>query len=459
MLVLGSLIVVIIITVIFYFLNPKKYKWWEFFIPLLATLLAVIVSKVIIEKNAVSFTEYWGSSISYIVEEEPWNEWIYKTCTESYPCGTDSDGNTKYCTRTYDCSYQEDHGPKWYCITTIGEDINISEKQHDKLIKQFTTPKNIIKTRRNHSSRDWAVHSKGTKFENMRVGKTSNVYKTEWNKTDDTRQAVATKHKYENRIKTSDLSLFNIAVVTDQEADSLGLYKYPTLKDNLNYPTILGGVDEKTQDMFQKLNGKFGPTNQLRLWILLFENKPSIYGQYQENYWVSGNKNELVICIGLKNNEIQWSHAFSWSTSSTFTAEVKNKVLDLYEYQIITKNNKTIPIPITDDLKNILNKLNNNDSLFISTFKNINILPILGFDQDNILELKKSHTPILSEQTWLIFNNYLNNNLHKFERRSFEEFNYVKVNPSRKSIIFIYIFALIISLGINIWATYNNIEE
>jgi hypothetical protein len=455
MIIFGSLIVVIIVTLIFYILNPQKYKWWEFFIPLLSTLIVIIITKSIINYTSVSFTEYWGSYINYVVEEEPWNEWIHKTCEH---CTTDSDGNeTCY---TYDCSYQENHGPEWIGETNLGETISITEKQHDKLVKQFNTKQQIIKTRRNHASRDKAVNSRGTKFEGTRVGKTSNILKTEWNKRDETRQAVSSKHKYENRIKASDLSLFNITIITDEEADSLGLYKYPIIEDKLNYPTILGNIDQTIQEKFQKLNGKFGTSKQLRLWILLFDNKPSIYGQYQENYWVKGNKNELVICIGTKGNEITWSHSFSWSLSSTFTAEVKSKVLELYTYSIISKDNKQtqIAIPITKDIQNILSSYTSLDTSLIKKLEDIKVLPILN-NKENITEIKKSSTPILNNQTWNIYYDYLNKNLNRFERREFKEFSYLKVELSKGSIIFIYIFALLISVGLNLWATFNEIEE
>jgi len=47
----------------------------------------------------------------------------------------------------------------------------------------------------------------------------------------------------------------------------------------------------------------------MRLWVLVFEDKPSFIAKYQENYWVRRNMNEFVICIGKKDTIIQWGRS------------------------------------------------------------------------------------------------------------------------------------------------------
>ena len=32
----------------------------------------------------------------------------------------------------------------------------------------------------------------------------------------------------------------------------------------------------------------------------------------QRSYWKGGNKNELVVCLGVADNEVKWCNAFSW---------------------------------------------------------------------------------------------------------------------------------------------------
>ena len=455
-----ALLIPLLVTGIFFLWKKHEFTWWEFFIPIAAVLVATVISKVVIDKTSVTFTEYWGSTVTAVFEEEPYNYWHSETCSESYPCGTDSDGNTEYCTRYYDCSHQDDIGPSWWAVTNLNEKFDISEKQHDELVQQFGTKKNITESHENYAPKDKCVNSDGTKFQGERVGKFSYIYQTRWGGQDETRKAYVSQHIYENRVKASDLTVFNMALVDEEQVDSLGLFRYPEHKksnwfgktNGLEYPTILGGdVSKQTQEYFRKLNGKFGVSNQLRLWILIFEDKPMSIAQYQENYWVKGNKNELVVCIGKKGNEIQWSHAFSWAHSDVLTVAVKNEVLNLYGYKDSVVNKKNPVIPVTKDIQ---------EKVFGETGKQLpEVLPIKNPNNSDTVIRVKSKTPVLTEETWRYYYDYLNENLSQFERRSFKEFSYLTVEPSRRAVIFIYILALVIAIGVNIWVTNNEIYE
>lgn len=460
----GALLVCLAVTAVFYFIDKKRYLWWEFFIPVVATTGLIFGMKALVQHSNVQFTEYWGETIISVYEEEPYNYWHSETCTRTYACGTDSNGNTEYCTETYDCSHQDDVGPSWWCKTDLGNEYRITENKYDSIKILWRTPRKVIDSHHNYAPRDRCVSSQGTKFEGKRVGETSYVWQTDWPGTDPTRKGYFTMHQYENRIKASDLSLFNISVVTDEEADSLGLYKYPDMNeggwfrigDNIDFPTILGpNVSKETQENFRKLNAKFGPTNKLRLWILIFDNKPATVAAYQENYWVKGNKNELVICIGTKGQEITWTHAFSWALSGDLTAEVAQRVLDLYTINIVTKTGQNLPIavPMNSELKEVIKKGTGIDTSMLPP-----VLP-LNLKKTEIKEVIKSKTAVLNDQTWMMYYNYLNENLHRFEKRSFEEFSYIKVVPKTWQVIMLYIFALAISIGINFWTFKNEFTD
>jgi hypothetical protein len=453
-----ALLIPIIVTGIFYFFRKSQFVWWEFFIPIGVVLISVVIAKALIEHSAVKFTEYWGSTVTAIYEEEPYNYWHHETC--SYTT-TDSKGNST--THYYDCSHQVDEGPSWYAKTNIDETFNITEQQHDELLRQFGTRRTIVDSHENYSPRDHASSSHGTKFEGKIVGKTSYVYQTVWGGTDDTRKAYTSEHTYINKVKASDLTIFNIKMVKETQADSLGLFRYPPyeggglfgMTKGLEYPTILGGnINKETQEKFKRLNGKFGPSNQLRLWILIYENKPLSTVILQENYWVRGNMNELIVCIGKKGNEIQWSHAFSWALSDVLTADVKNQVMNLYTYKDSTiKKNMPRVVPVSKEIQHAVNKLR------VSKDKLPPALPLpKQITVDTIIKVKSAY-PMLNEQTLNDYYDYLNVNLSKFQRRSFKEFDYLSVEPSTGAVIFIYILALIIAIGVNFWVVNNEIYD
>ena len=461
----GSLIVVILITGIFYFLKPKEFTWWEFFVPMVITTGIIFGMKALVEHSNVMFTEYWGETIDVVGEEAPYNYWKSETCYRDVPCGTDKDGNTEYCSEPYDCSHQEDVGPSWWAHTNLGNTYSLTEHQHDSIVALFGTPKRIVERRSNYDPRDRSVGSDGTKFEGTCVGQSSPIWNTTWSGTDQTRKGYFTMHTYENRIKASDLTIFNISVIDDKEADSIGLYKYPNMNeggffrgigDAIYFPTILGkNVSKATQTKFQRLNAKFGPSNELRLWILLFDKKPASIAALQENYWVKGNQNELIICIGTNGDEITWVHSFSWALSGDLTAETTQKALDLYMMNIETKKGQTLPvaIPLNSQLKETIGKGTGIDTALLPP-----VLP-LNLNKKDITKVTKSKYPVLNDQTWDVYYNYLNQNLNKFQRRHFEEFSYLKVVPKTWQVILLYIFAIAIAIGINFWNITNEFND
>jgi hypothetical protein len=458
-----ALLIPLAITFGFYLYKKHEFTWWEFFIPIASVAIVIAITKVCVESAKVSYSEYWGSTVVAVYEKEPWNEWVHKTCQD---CTTDSDGK-EHCT-DYDCSYQDDHAPSWWAITNLNEEFSITEKEHDELVRQFNTKKTVIDKVENYDSDDRCTGSDGTKFQGKEVGEYSYTYETKWNKQENTRKAYASLHSYVNKVKASDLTIFNIKMVSEADADSLKLFKYPDCKNGgwfsntngLEYPTILGGsVSKNTQENFKRLNGKFGVSNHLRLWILVYENKPMDIALKQENYWVRGNKNELVLCIGKKGNEILWSYAFSWSPTAILTAEVKDYVMGMYQYKdtvikkmippvlsIVNDNNKgfkTIKNKINKGKLSKLNKVDNfkpkNDTTYV----------------DTTIKVKSLNYPVLTEKTWNDLYLFLDKNLNRFEKRSFKQFDYLTVEPSRGAMWFIFIFAIIISIGINIWIISN----
>ena len=391
MIIFLAILIPIVVTSIFYMWRPKEVTWWEFFVPVLFTTGLIFLVKFIFDTTSVKFTEYWGSTVVEVYESEPWNEWVSQTCS----CCCDSDGmNCSY----YDCSYQEDHAPYWYARTNIGERFKISEKVYDSHLKKWGGRRVRTETVRNYDAGDRASGARGTKFEGQRVGRESYTWRADWDSRDITRLPYTSKHRYENRIKASDLSVFNISLVDDAMADTLGLFRYPERHKGLYEPVVLGyDLPPGLYKKYSRLNGKYGPSNQLKLWVLVFRNKPSTVGTYQENYWVKGNKNELVVVMSLDDvDQVQWVRTFSWATSDDLTVAARMKVTEI-------------------------GKMN-----------------VTG---------------------WSEYHDWLDENLGRFRRREFAEFSYIEVEPSTASIVTIIVLSLLSSIGWGFWIVNNDVGE
>ncbi len=137
---------------------------------------------------------------------------------------------------------------------------------------------------------------------------------------------VVSEETYENRIQASH-SIFNYEDINPDSAKSMGLYDYPS-EDN-NHINSLLGYDLYDKDYLNQYlgnyNGYLGNTKQVKVWFLIFKNKPISKAFQQESYWKRGNKNEVVICIGTdKNNNIKWSHTFTWTRKESVKIDIRD---------------------------------------------------------------------------------------------------------------------------------------
>lgn len=315
------LLIVPVITILVLMLKySRKVTWWEYAIHIGVAVLLIVVMKIIGEKSQTNDSEYWGDLIQRAEYYEPYSIWDYETCTRQVPCGTDSKGNTKYCPDTYDCSHLDSHSPRWQIITVTGWDINVSEKFYNYLVKRFKT-KICYHDMNRESECGFGDH----------VVNDGNMYYVEWNKRPETSYSTAKVHTYENKIQCSH-SVFNFQNVDEKEAKKAGLFDYPKVND-FEVQTILGGEKieklDSIEEKFHYLNGKLGPSKQLRVWILIFRDKALSIGKLQEAYWKGGNKNEFVVTIGLdKQNNVSWCYPFSWTDVQELKIETRNYVVE-----------------------------------------------------------------------------------------------------------------------------------
>ena len=152
----------------------------------------------------------------------------------------------------------------------------------------------------------------------------------------------------------------------------------------------------KAENEFNYINSVFGEKYQFRTFLLFYYNKDILVSEKQRSYWVGGNKNEFIICIGLDSitNKIQWANCFSWMDEPR---------LEVYTEQYI----------------------NDQDSLDITD---------LG------LFLEKQ---IPSE----------------WKRKEFKDFDYMKIELTTSQYIGILIFILLYNIGISIFIIKNDFKN
>jgi len=367
-----SLVIPIITAVVLLVWFKHRTALWEFAIPLGVSLVFIVFFKIAIETSMVRDTEYWGGWVTKTQHYEAWNEYIHQICTRQVACGTDGKGHTTYCSEMYDCSYVANHPAHWKIIESNGLDLRITKTDYVRLKKQFGTKELFVDMHRNYHTND------------------GDMYQVIWDGKDETLEAVTITHTYENRVQASK-SVFNYYAV-DPKKDKL--YEYPKVNGHYYAPAILGQggpTQKEAERKFQILNAKLGKAKEVRVFVLIFMDKPLDIGYNQENYWVGGNKNEFILTIGVdKDYHVQWCHPISWTESELLKVEAKQ---------------------------------------FIQEQATLDLVALAD---------------------WLYPNIKAN-----FVRMPFTKFSYLSVEPPMWAILLTFIITLLINIGISLWIILN----
>ena len=306
--------------------------WIGFIIPLIATILLVVffrertriieivvlwilsigiifIAKIMAERIDATEVEYWGEYGVKVEYYEEWDEWVHQTCTS-----TDSEGNVT----TYDCSYRRYHGPEWYVVTNLNNNYSIPEKKYKEMLYTWDN-KRFVDLNRDYHNID------------------GNKYESYWDKKDYNIFPVITTHYYQNKVANSS-SIYEFPEV---DTSKHKVFEYPEV-ENYNCNSILSEV--KSEDIYwaDKLltnyNAQYGAQKQVRMWILIFKDKPFTYAMHQENYWKRGNKNEITLCIGVRGGslKVDWVKCFSWTDEEMLKVRLEDfvrfqKKLDIYK--------------------------------------------------------------------------------------------------------------------------------
>ena len=302
MIIWTCLVVPFIAAIILYFFWPHKIIWWEIALPMLASLVFILISKFSIEHFQTSDTEFWTG---YVVETQYYESW-----TEQYTevvTTTDSKGNTHSHVEVRTRFHPAEH----YTIDNNGIKCSINSSEYRRVQRQF----------RNE-----------TKKSLLRLGKISwgdgDMFYAKYPNDRNVMEVCTTTHSYENRVKVSN-SVFNFPKVTDPT--QYKLYEYPKISGYYEAPSILNQVGFNSGQANLELcrrNAELGHAKQVRMWVLLFRNQPIDAALQQQAYWVNGNKNDFVLCIGCDDAEkVNWAYTFSWCENEHLKAEVKNFAL------------------------------------------------------------------------------------------------------------------------------------
>lgn len=301
---IGIPILVAVFLLIFF---RSKVLWWEALIPFVIVLPTIFGIKAISYYSQVGDTEYWGGWVTEIRYYEDWSETVIETYTT-----TDSKGHTQVRTRMKNVY----HPPSHVCFDSNGESFRISNLTYNDLSNKIGGTQLWKDMHRMHNGND------------------GDMYYQMWSGSDENLIPTVTEHSYVNKIQGS-RSIHNYEEVDQEKYE---LIDYPST-GVFTMPSIIGYRTEDADKADERLrfwNAKLGAKKQVRMWFILFNDKPLEAGLEQEAYWIGGNKNEIVVCIGIARGKVDWCHVFSWSKEEIVKINIRNYIasqnkLDLYD--------------------------------------------------------------------------------------------------------------------------------
>ena len=335
-----ALLIPITIISLAYFFFKKQFVWWELTIPTLACAVCILVCKAISTVDLVD-EEYHGDLIVEANYYEYYETWVTKTCSYTTTSCSGS-GNSRVChstTHYYDCSYCDHNSAYWVAVSKTGKEFTISKTYYEYLQRKWNSTPEFVELNRN-------IHNRGS------CGKDGDMYKIRWDNQIETSEACVTVHNYTNKVQAAHTA-FKLPKITKKQAQQYQLYEYPKFYDYYKQKVILG-LDSiypianvnYIETRLQYFNGDRGVKNKIKVFVLLYYDKPLSIAFKQQAYWSGGNQNELLICIGINKTtkEIQWVQPFSWTENKRLLVNCREDIAEtkyfnpLLIYDILDKN-------------------------------------------------------------------------------------------------------------------------
>jgi hypothetical protein len=281
-----------ILTVTILYKYFSKYTvWWELLVPITCALLTIMASKMIIEKVNVSDKEYIDSKIVATEHHEPWIEKI--------PCShyiRDSKGNIVGRMHAYDTW----HHPRKYVVCCKHGSSLVNQQYYNYL-------KDLWNNEKSHTPIRFSALVNG------------DIHTSIWDEKFEHIESASFTDNYENKVQSSK-SIFNFHPMTPEDKEKYNLYQYPRM-NKVRIDSVIGYVGDdlvEGRDLLDKYNAVLGDMRRLHVWFLFYYNQPMAAGETQETLWKGGNRNEVVITIGLdSNNQVKWVYPFSWAKEET----------------------------------------------------------------------------------------------------------------------------------------------
>jgi len=309
MVIYGSILFALIAVLVLYFRFREQAAWWEYLLPFAACLIPATIIKFTVAWAITADTEWWTGRVERVEYYEDWNEKVTYTTTETY---TKADGSlgTRTVTRT-----RIDYHPEYWTLRDSNDiEVYIDKKDYKSIVSRWDNEE-FRNMRRDYHTNDGDMY-----YANFPGGERSTFIFT-------------TTHSYTNKVAASE-NVFDFEEINPDEWD---IFDYPDNGWAIDDDHFLSQVPIDAQEArrLAMFNARWGKPKQIRVWFLVFQDDTLDTAYAQESHWKGGNKNELVVCIGVNGQrQVQWGHVFSWTEREDFKVELRNLIAGMKGEQL-----------------------------------------------------------------------------------------------------------------------------
>ena len=260
--------------------------------------------------NDIEYRSYYFTKIRH---EDPWNERVRRTRT------------VKVGKRTHVQVYYVTvhHSDSWYIYDNGGDRSSISKEKYEELKNLWNTPMRFVDMHRHY----YTINGDAQEYD--------------WCGERECLRGYTESCIYENRVKGSE-SVLRYREISKEEAKDLGLKEY-----DINNHVLGMKLTKEERQSLNFFNCYYGREKEIHLLLLAFPSSSGVgIVEDQKAYWQGGNKNELIVCVGLEpgTRNIKWTECFSWQDEPVLDCKIKNylierKYLDVNDLTLFVERN------------------------------------------------------------------------------------------------------------------------